>query len=234
MREIGKSTGRLAPGLRALRDRLHMHRMPRRRRRAIFEHIFAHNRWQDAESRSGHGSNLAETAALRDALPGLVARFGARSLLDAPCGDFHWLSQVELGVESYTGIDIVPALIEENRRRYGAAGRTFLVADVVTDPLPRADLVLCRDLLVHLSFADIRRALRNFRASGAAHLLATTFPATDENRNIVAGDWRPLNLERPPFRFPPPLVVVDENCTTDGGRYADKSLGLWALAALDL
>ncbi len=211
-----------------------MHRMPSRRRRAIFEHIFAHNRWQDADSRSGHGSNLAETEALRAALPGLIARFGAKSLLDAPCGDFHWLSQVDLGVERYFGADIVPALIEANRHRYESADRIFLVADVVTDPLPHADMILCRDLLVHLSFADIRRALRNFRAAGAVHLLATTFPATSENRNIVAGDWRPLNLERQPFRFPLPLVLVNENCTTDGGRYADKSLGLWALAKLDL
>jgi hypothetical protein len=41
-----------------------------------------------------------------------------------------------------------------------------------------------------------------------------------------------LNLQLPPFNFPAPLRLIEENCTEDGGKYADKSLGLWRLSDL--
>ena len=151
-----------------------------------------------------------------------------RSLLDVPCGDFGWLSTVDLGV-SYTGADIVPALVDENERRYGgpSAGRRFLTLDLTKDALPHADLVLCRDCLVHLSFDNIGRALANIRASGATYLLTTTFLEHDANTDIEDGDWRMLNLERAPFNLPPPIDVLVEDCEEGDGAYADKALGLW-------
>jgi hypothetical protein len=94
-------------------------------------------------------------------------------------------------------------------------------------------VILCRDGLVHFSFREIRAALRNFRRSGAEHLLATTFVDTARNVDIrTGGGWRALNLQAPPFSFPPPLELVDERCTRCGGRYRDKRLGLWRIDAL--
>src|SRR5205085_4730414 len=105
---------------------------------------------------------------------------GAAALLDIPCGDFGWLSTTDLGV-AYTGADIVASLVEENQQRYGSAGRTFARLDLTCDKLPAADVVLCRDCLVHLSYANIGRALANIRASGAKWLLMTSFPRLEEN-----------------------------------------------------
>lgn len=48
----------------------------------------------------------------------------------------------------------------------------------------------------------------------------------------MTGDWRPLNLERPPFNFPPPAELLAEGCTEAEGRFLDKSLGLWAIKDL--
>jgi hypothetical protein len=194
-----------------------------------FGHIARTNLW-GAASRSGLGSELAATAALREVLPPFLARYAVRSLLDAPCGDFGWLSTVDLGV-AYTGVDIVAGLVQENEHRYGgpATRRRFLVRDLTNDPLPFADLVLCRDCFVHLSFANITRALANIRASGARYLLTTTFVEHDANTDIDDGDWRMLNLERAPFNLPPPVDVVLEQCVEGDGAYADKALGLWEL-----
>ena len=111
-------------------------------------------------------------------------------------------------------------------RRSWRAGRP------TRDPLPRADVLLCRDALVHLSFADIRRVLRNVRASGTAYLLTTTFPGHAVNEDIVSGDWRLLNLEHAPFAFPPPRALIVEGCTEGSGRFADKSLALWRVEDL--
>ena len=199
---------------------------------AIFTAIYRSNAWLGAESVSGPGSGVAATAALRCELPRLLAELGCGSLLDAPCGDLCWLGGAALPVASYCGVDIVEAVIAANRCRHGAPGRTFLCLDLRRDPLPEAEVVLCRDGLVHFSFRDALSALANFRASGASWLLATTFPGHAENQDALTGEWRPLNLELPPFRLPPPEMLLDEDCREDAGRYADKSLGLWRLDEL--
>lgn len=204
---------------------------PRSRRSAVFAAIHRRNRWSDPESRSGAGANLRAARTVREVLPALVSELGVRTLLDVPCGDFHWMSTIELSVERYVGADIVPALIAENERRHGAERRRFVVLDLVTDPLPRADLVLCRDGLPHLSHADVHAALANVRASGARWLLTTTYGgAHRRNPDIVTGDWRPIDLQRPPFALPAPARSWAE--PLDEAGYEDKRLALWPVEAL--
>jgi hypothetical protein len=155
-----------------------------------------------------------------------------RSMLDAPCGDFFWMRETALTLDRYIGADIVPDIIAANLAQYASERNRFIVADLIEDALPQADLVFCRDCLVHLPYADIWLALRNFRRSGATWLLTTTFTGPRENVDIACGDWRPLNFERAPFQFPQPFEVFAEECDEDAGIFADKSLGLWRLADL--
>jgi SAM-dependent methyltransferase len=193
----------------------------------VFTTIYHDNGWRNAESRSGPGSTVARTASLRATLLALLEELGVRSLLDAPCGDFNWMKEMPLEGVEYIGVDVVAGLIGRNRRLYGRRGRRFLVADIAADPLPTADLILCRDGLVHLPDGDALRALDRFRSSAARYLLATTFPGQPANSDIAAGQWRPMNLEKAPFDLPPPLRLVSDGCPTPG--YTDKALGLWEL-----
>lgn len=218
----------------AARGRWWRRRRAHARRQAVFTDIFTSGSWGSDESVSGPGSTLEQTAAVRAALPGLLARLGVTSLVDVPCGDWHWLQHVDLGGVDYVGLDLVPALIEHNQETFGGPGRRFATLDVVAAVPPRGDLVLSRDLLVHLSDADVRSALANIRASGARWMLTTTFTGDHPNHDIATGSWRPLNLVRPPWHFPPPQELIVEHCTVDGGIWADKSLGLWELAGLPI
>jgi SAM-dependent methyltransferase len=198
-----------------------------------FARIHDTNLWGAAASASGLGSELDATAVLRTELPLLFERLAVTSLLDAPCGDAGWISHADLGVR-YVGVDIVASLIESLRAR-AAAGELkgeYHLADITRDPLPRCDAILCRDCLVHLSFANIERTVANFAASGATWLIATTFPQWQGNADCEDGDWRALNLERPPFNWGPPLELLNENCLEAGGGWRDKSLGVWRLAEL--
>jgi len=201
--------------------------------RERFERIHATNLWGAATSASGLGSEQGATSAWGAALPPLLRDLGVRSLLDAPCGDAQWINRLGLDVE-YTGVDIVPALVRalQQRAAAGEIGGRYMVADITADALPRADAVLCRDCLVHLSFAHIGRALGNLRRSGATWLITTTFTALHANLDCDDGDWRALNLCRPPFGWPPPLALLDERCDEAGGAYRDKSLGVWRFDAL--
>ncbi|MCG5217512.1 class I SAM-dependent methyltransferase [Streptosporangium sp. KLBMP 9127] len=197
-----------------------------------FAYIHHANLWGSEESTSGVGSELDATATLREQVPALLDRVGARSLLDLPCGDFGWLSTTPLPLDSYVGADIVPDLVERNSEKYSGPGRAFTRLDLTADPLPRADVVLCRDCLVHLTYDQIFAAFANLRLSGSRRLLTTTFVDLTANHDIAVGDWRPLNLELPPFGLPEPLEVIIEGCSEEGGAYADKALGLWDVSAL--
>ncbi len=196
----------------------------------VFDDIYQSNKWNDAASRSGPGSNLDASAAVRRELPRILRSLDAASMLDAPCGDFYWLSTVDLGEIAYTGVDVVKALIEHNRRTYGGPNRTFIQTDIVEGPLPQADFVLCRDCLVHLPFREGLRVVDNVRRSGSRYLATTTFTDHRRNRDIYTGGWRRLNLCKPPFSFPSPLALINEEYPFENGKYADKSLGIWRLS----
>lgn len=201
--------------------------------RSKFSRIYRENIFGSHESRSGGGSTLEQTATLRRAIPALLGELGARSLIDAPCGDFNWMSCTPLDLDRYIGIDIVDELIRADQERYGSPKREFLCRDIIVDPLPAVEVILCRDCLVHLTFDQALKAIGNFRRSGSTYLLTTTFSERDTNVDLKGKDiWRTLNLECAPFNFPPPLRLVNENCTEGDGAYRDKCLGLWRLADL--
>lgn len=200
-----------------------------------FSQIYRRNEFGGTESRSGEGSTLTQTETIRREIPHLLANLGARTLLDAPCGDFNWMQHVALDLDKYWGVDIVGELIKTNRIRFGNPQREFLCLDLIEDPLPAADVVLCRDCLVHLNFRQAKGVLRNFRRSGCKYILTTTFTGRTANVDLVGDDvWRTLNLQLAPFIFPQPLVLINEHCTEHGGAYADKCLGLWLLDDLEL
>lgn len=200
----------------------------RRKYEEQFTDIYVRRYWGSSESASGGGSNASSTRVIREALPLVFAKKGIKSLLDAPCGDYHWMRSIDLRGIEYTGGDIVALLIEENRKKYQRPGIFFVHLDVIHDSLPAADLVLCRDCLVHLPLADATKALRNIARSGSKWLLTTTFTARSENKEIAPGKWRPLNLQIAPFHLPDPDELINEECADADGAYADKSLGLWS------
>jgi hypothetical protein len=79
------------------------------------------------------------------------------------------------------------------------------------DQLPPADMLLCRDCLIHLSFRDVESALRNIAQSGIPYFLTTNYPHIAINTDIVTGDFRAINLQLSPFRFPKPIMVIPED-----------------------
>ncbi len=195
-----------------------------------FTRVYDQNSFGAAESRSGSGSTLEQTAAVRQQLPSLLEKHQVRSLLDAPCGDCHWMSLLDWGRVRYHGVDVVEELIRYNQSRFSESGMNFSQADLCHDALPQVDLILCRDCWVHLTFRQIQTSLQNFRRSGSRYLLTTTFASRSANWDLPVGViWRPLNLQLAPFHFPPPVDLLVEQCTEQGGKYSDKGLGLWRL-----
>jgi len=196
----------------------------------LFTDIYRKNGFLGKDSVSGPGSDVQQTSIITRELPALIEAFKISTMLDIPCGDFHWMKSIDLKNTAYTGADIVEELIQENSAKYGRDGVRFHHLNLITDNLPKVDLVFCRDCLVHFSFADIALALENVCNSESKYFLTTTFVGRNKNHDIRTGSWRPINLERFPFGFPKPLRVIQEGCTEDEGAFGDKSLGLWRIA----
>ncbi len=201
-------------------------RLRRMGRGGVFAEIYKLNVWGNFESRSGVGSTMQATAAIRSALPRLFADFAIASMLDIPCGDFNWMRLVDLPAR-YIGADIVPDLVENNRRTYGDGKIAFEVIDLVHDALPKVDLIFCRDCLIHLSFADIRSALDNIKKSGSQYVLTSLYTSLERNTDITTGEFRTVNPCLPPISLPEPVMILTE--TNSDPMRPDKSLGLWRI-----
>ena len=195
----------------------------------VFSEIYERNIWGDPESVSGRGSTLERTAVIRRALPSLLSEVGATSLLDAPCGDFNWMSQTEIAPVRYIGADVVPSLIAQNQQRYGSEGREFVILDITKSLVPTVSVILCRDCFAHLSFRDIHSALANFKRSNSQYLFATTHTGVRKHHDIATGSaGRYVNFQLPPFNFPEPMRLVIED------QGLGKCLGIWSLQELQI
>ncbi|MBO3698364.1 class I SAM-dependent methyltransferase [Roseivirga sp. E12] len=195
----------------------------------VFSEIYNTNKWKGETSRSGTGSDPSQTHIVIDELNRVIDEFEIKSVLDLPCGDFEWMRNVSLENVNYLGADIVDALIDRNTQQFARENVSFQVIDLIKDELPKSDLIVTRDCLVHLCFEDVVASINNIKASGSKYLLTTTFPAHSKNTDIVTGQWRTLNLQLSPFNFPKPIKVMNENCTEAGGIFKDKSLALYLI-----
>ena len=201
-----------------------------------FTKVFKKNLFHGDESMSGVGSNLDQTRELINLLPSVLQGLGVNSLLDIPCGDFNWMSQINYPNIKYTGADIVLPLVQHLNSKFGSSNRDFMRLNLVLEIPGKFDAVFSRDLLVHLNNTDALGAIRNVIASESSYFLTTTFPALKSNRDlpIITREiaWRPLNLELSPFNFPAPLLLINEKCSESNGEFADKSIGVWKISDL--
>ena len=205
---------------------------PRAQMEATFSPFYGENRWGDPESASGPGSTLTRTSKLRNELPGLLKEINARTLIDAPCGDFNWMRDTDLGVEQYIGVDIIPDLVARNQSLYGNDRIRFALLDLTRDKLPRVDVILSRDCFIHFSYKHIAAAIKNFQRSRSTYLLTNTYPAWKKNVDIHTGEFRQVNLLLPPFNFPPLIKQIEEKYPHEAEEFFGKTLGLWRLEDL--
>ncbi|MBN1597131.1 MAG: glycosyltransferase [Bacteroidales bacterium] len=206
----------------------------------IFRNAFISNKWGDAESHSGPGSNLEQTDNIRKEILDLIKEYNIHSILDAPCGDFFWMKEIKNElfklIDNYVGIDIVSEIIDKNKEKYEDDKFKFSRADIQFDYLPKKDLVICRDLFLHISFEDITKVLQNFKKSRSKYLIVSTNTFDRKNKNIlnISLKGRSVNLSTWPFNLKNELLIINENCSEQKGKFKDKSLILYQLKKINI
>ena len=177
------------------------------------------------ETGCGAGSTLENTKGIREWLPKLFSQLRVMKLLDAPCGDFNWMSRTDLYGIEYIGVDYDATHCawvrarESQPSKFKPYSKTSVTMDICREALPSADLMLCRDFLQHLPNLSVQDVLNNFKASNIPWLLTTSHD-NSENVDITnAGMFRRLNLTVGPFSLPAPRKSIPDG---DG-----RILGLW-------
>jgi hypothetical protein len=179
------------------------------------------------ETACGAGSTLALTRSVREWLPDLFRHLDVQVLLDAPCGDANWITRTNLAGIDYVGCDYDQSHLNVARSRefdpqvFAPRSKIFVELDIVSDPLPVADVMLCREFLQHLPNALAVKVLRNVLAAGIPWLLATSHNGHVNTDIADVGMFRPLNLVSPPFNLSAPQRSVEDE--PGSGRI----LGLW-------
>jgi len=181
--------------------------------RKRFDRIYEQGGWSNGKwgSASGAGSTLEYTAQLRPRLSRLLAKLQVKSLLDAPCGDFEWFKEVTVPANMlYVGMDIVRDLIRKNQSEFSSSTRLFCAGDITVDPLPKVDLMMCRDCLFHLPNASVGAFFENFLVSQIPWLLLTSHHNPGNEELSVRRGFRKINFEVSPYFFPKPRLAIKD------------------------
>lgn len=180
----------------------------------IFSRIYAGQEW-GADSGpffSGRGSHepdlvapyLAAMTEFLEALP------GKPDVVDLGCGDFHIGRSLRPCCGRYVGCDVVPDLIAWNAAQFADLDVEFTTLDMANDELPAGDVAILRQVLQHLSNADIAKIVPKLRSYKyvvvTEHHPERSFvpnldlPTGRHNRSSVLSG---IDLTAPPFDLAP-------------------------------
>ena len=129
----------------------------------------------------------------------------------------NWMTELLERLEStfatvtYVAYDIVPDAIRAHRRRFKYKPTYhFHNADLAQTVPVAGDILICRDLVNHLTLADGRRVLSNLLLSRTPLLVVSSDEHVRRNEPLLgpleaaadgAGRSRPVDLTKPPFSW---------------------------------
>lgn len=187
----------------------------------LFSRIYREGLWGKGESDqpffSGSGSHDHEiTSAYIQAVSAFVSSLNIRpNAVDLGCGDFNVGSRIRQYFGSYIACDIVEPLINFNKKRYAQLNVDFRALDLVEDDLPKADIVFVRQVLQHLSNAQIKKTLPKLKNNFTWLVLTEHIPSTKDfphnldqksSENIRLGSNSGVIITSPPFN----LEILEE------------------------
>jgi len=132
------------------------------------EQIYEQNLWghNDADFYSGFGSHNPEIVNpyLKVVKEFLTSFDEPITVCDLGCGDFNIGKELVPFTKKYIGVDIVEDLIHHNKEKYKAENLEFLCLDLAKDKLPKADCAIIRQVLQHLSNAEVQQIITKLSA----------------------------------------------------------------------
>lgn len=168
----------------------------------VFTKIYDTGVW-GGKGFSGSGSQIENARIYVSFLQDFLDQNGIHSVVDMGCGDWQFSQHIDWGNIQYFGYDVVKSIIDRNQQLYQTPTIQFFQANGVSDDLPEADLIVCKDVLQHLSNADIQVFLGQLYKYKHCLITNDVDPKTltSKNRDIVCGETHTVDLTKPPFNL---------------------------------
>ena len=189
-----------------------------------FRNVFNNNVWGSKESLSGPGSEI-NCSLVKNCIQCIIIFIKNNNLLknkesliiaDIPCGDLNWINillneillQTNIKKINYYAYDIV----DEIKQKFNSIPKikdvtySFEIFNAIENIPIKADIILCKEMFIHLSFLHINKCLQNFKLSGSTYLLCSDSDNI-ENKDIQYsnyGECRHVSLLLSPFNLPKP------------------------------
>ena len=128
-----------------------------------------------------------------------------------PCGDFLWLYEIikQKNID-YIGVDIVEELIEANKLKYQNKNFSFINDDITNfNTNKKFDLILIRDLFIHIPNSDIKKILQNIKEINFKYVALNSYK-NKFNDDVIIGKHRKINLLIEPFNLIQPLEYFND------------------------
>lgn len=195
-----------------------------------FEGIYRDGKWGQGPSGekfwSGNGSKSDFSVQYEDFVVKFLAQHPSlESVVDIGCGDFQVSQRLLKKLKrtiTYTGCDVVAPLIVHNRQAYGASGVVFVQLNAVEQDPPQGDVVIIRQVLQHLSNAQISAILDRVKRLFKVAIITESQPKSPKQPNldikhgiatrIALGSG--VCIEEPPFNLQV-SEVLDVDHTVD-------------------
>ncbi len=158
---------------------------------------------QDGEGFSGSGSTLENTKLYRQLLKDFLKALNIRTVVDVGCGDWTFSQHVDWNGIHYVGYDVVKYVIEKNNRKFGSPTIQFFHGNAINEELQPADLLICKDVLQHLSNPDIVDFIPQIKKFKYCLITNDVDPEnlSSKNHSIHRGAYRTIDLLQPPFNL---------------------------------
>ncbi len=180
--------------------------------KAAMEQVYEMKLWggDQADFYSGTGSHDPELVApyLRAVTAFLTSFEPPLVVCDLGCGDFNIGKELVPYTKKYVAVDIVSALIARNKAKFKAENLVFHCLDIAVDDLPSGDCAVLRQVLQHLSNAEVQSILLKLKSFQYAiiteHLPEGNF---EPNKEQISGQGTRLkkrsglHLTKAPFHF---------------------------------
>ena len=179
----------------------------------IFDKIYENSYWGNG---SGGGSSPEATGPYKIFLEGFIRQHDIKSIIDLGCGDWQFSQFLDLGGATYIGIDASKNVIANNQQSFSRPGVSFVNLPKDYSELPAADLLICKDVLMHLSTKKVQDIL-SILPSYKYALITNDIPCIStfgeilqklrrpfvqvNNKEIKTGDYRTLDPTQRPFNL---------------------------------
>ncbi len=185
---------------------------------AHFSEVYKNGLWgkdENGEGYSGPGSLVSEATPFLQYLQNFLDTHNIQSVVDIGCGDWVLAREINWGDREYLGIDVVGSVLRKNKAKYGSEKIKFIKLDAGSESLPQADLLICKDVLIHLPNSNIFHILAESKKF--KYCIFVDDINTSENTanvNIPTYGFHQVNLMLSPFNVNPVKMDRYTSCGT--------------------